>query len=127
MKKDRFNTDRKEDSSGRKGKANADRLNSIINSPTESVRSRRSGDTLSSTGTNTSYEGSTAPAGGGSVGTGNASGKSAVDARISSDHSNDYVRSARTGKRGRDKKKGERIIKPGRKNDNLDRDTLGTP
>ena len=39
---------------------------------------------LAKTGTNVVYEGATAPGGGGSVGTGYASGKQAVDATISS-------------------------------------------
>ncbi len=61
--------------------ASAERIDSIISSPTDAVRSRRHTDTWSNNGTNISYEGNTAPGAGGSVGTGNASGTDAVDAR----------------------------------------------
>ncbi len=61
----------------------ADRINNIITSPTGAVRSRtHHGGTHGDTGTNVSYEGNTAPGGGGSVGTGEASGQSATGSRI---------------------------------------------
>lgn len=66
----------------------ADRINGIITSPTEHVRStlHHQGD-WSNTGTNTSYEGTTAPGGGGSVGTGQGSGQSATGATITTSSS----------------------------------------
>lgn len=66
-----------------KGNVSAANIDSIIGSATENVRSRRSDATWSNTGTNISYEGQTAPAGGGSVGTGESSGQSATGSRIS--------------------------------------------
>ena len=54
---------------------------------------------LANTGTNISYEGATSPGGGGSVGTGYSSGKSAVDPTISTD--SDYER-ARVEKKHKD-------------------------
>ncbi len=62
--------------------AKAAALDSIIGSPSENVRAKRSDATWSNTGTNISYEGQTAPAGGGSVGTGESSGQSATGSSI---------------------------------------------
>ena len=50
---------------------------------TAQVRAHSGDGMLAKTGTNVVYEGATAPGGGGSVGTGYASGKQAVDATIS--------------------------------------------
>lgn len=47
---------------------------------------------LANTGTNISYEGATAPGGGGSVGSGYASGKSAAESSISTDWDYDQAR-----------------------------------
>lgn len=68
----------------------AERLDSIISSPTQNVRSRHAGNTWSNTGTNISYEDQTAPGAGGSVGTGQASGQNATDSRINT--GSDYER-----------------------------------
>lgn len=61
---------------------NASVIDGIIESPTQNVRSRRSSLNMGNTGTNISYEGATAPGAGGSVGTGESSGKSATGATI---------------------------------------------
>ncbi|HTM66254.1 MAG TPA: hypothetical protein VL093_08040 [Flavipsychrobacter sp.] len=66
-------------------------IDGIINSPTEAARSHRHTDQWSSQGTNISYEGATAPGGGGSVGTGYASGQDAVGARVSADDESDFA------------------------------------
>lgn len=68
--------------------AKAAALDSVIGSPTENVRAKRSDATWSNTGTNISYEGQTAPAGGGSVGTGESSGQSATGSSINA--ANEY-------------------------------------
>lgn len=101
-------------------KMTASQLDAITNNPTESVRSRRTGDSLSNTGTNITYEGATAPAGGGSVGTGQASGKDATDPRIATGHPNEQIKDTGDAQ-------DEDPIRPDRHNDELDRDTLGTP
>lgn len=80
--------DKKSDQgSGKKNKkksGSAANIDAIIQSPTDAARARRHTDTWSNQGTNISYEGATAPGGGGSVGTGQASGQDAVGARIRS-------------------------------------------
>jgi len=107
---------------GRKsGSGNAANIDAIIGSATDGARSHRHTDTWSNQGTNISYEGATAPGGGGSVGTGQASGQDAVGARISSDDEQDYANA------GREKDKGEDLSKPEEQGDELDRDTMGTP
>ena len=59
---------------------------SLGRSATAQVRRHSAGDAgLATTGTNVSYEGATAPGGGGSVGTGYASGQEATGAAISLD------------------------------------------
>lgn len=103
----------------KKSSGSAARLDSIISSPTDAARSHRHTDTWSNQGTNTSYEGATAPGGGGSVGTGQASGQDAVGARISTTSGDEAVT-------GRNEQDGENLTKPEQHNDNLDRDTLGT-
>ena len=57
---------------------------SLGRAATAQVRAHSGDGMLAKTGTNVVYEGATAPGGGGSVGTGYASGKQAVDATISS-------------------------------------------
>jgi len=104
------------------GGGKAANLDAIISSPTDAARSRRSTDGWSNQGTNISYEGQTAPGGMGSVGTGQGSGQSATGARISS---SDAYEHANAGKEKNEK--GEDLIKPDEENDELDRDTLGTP
>jgi hypothetical protein len=56
---------------------------SLGRSATAQVTAHSGEGALAMTGTNVSYEGATAPGAGGSVGTGYASGKQAVDATIS--------------------------------------------
>ena len=55
-------------------------LDSIITSATNAVQSRHSTATHGTTGTNISYDGATPPGGGGSVGTGFASGQESTGA-----------------------------------------------
>jgi hypothetical protein len=78
----------------RKSRSSVASINAIISSATENVHARRSGAShrLANTGTNISYEGPTAPGGGGSVGTGYSSGHSATG----SGSRNDPAESART-------------------------------
>jgi hypothetical protein len=66
-------------------------LDAIINSPVQAVRSHLHRGDWSHTGTNISYEGTTAPGSGGSVGTGEASGQDAVGARISTRDESDFA------------------------------------
>ena len=108
--------------SGEEAAANAANLDAIIGGATNAARSNRHSDTLSNTGTNISYEGNTAPAGGGSVGTGQASGQDAVGATITTSDKHDHA----TRSRG-EAKEGEEHMKPEQHDDDLDRDTLGTP
>ena len=109
--------------SGDEAAANAANLDSIIGGATSAARSNRHTDTLSNTGTNISYEGNTAPAGGGSVGTGQASGQDAVGARITTSDKHDHS----TGSSRGEAKEGEEHMKSEEHDDDLDRDTLGTP
>lgn len=76
---------RTNDTPQRKKTSTAANIDAIISSATDNVRARRHRTNWSNTGTNISYEGPTAPGGGGSVGTGQASGQNAVGARISTD------------------------------------------
>lgn len=69
-----INKDETSKKSGNKNKGNAANIDAIISSPTENVRSRRSSETWSNTGTNISYEDETAAGGAGSVGTGQGTG-----------------------------------------------------
>ena len=70
--------------SGRKKHNSALAAASLGRAATAQVRAHSGDGMLAKTGTNVVYEGATAPGGGGSVGTGYASGKQAVDATISS-------------------------------------------
>jgi hypothetical protein len=108
---------KQEDKSSKTGQS--DMLDNIINSPTERARSNRSSDTFSNQGTNISYEGATAPGSGGSVDTGDSSGKPADNARISSSDENDYIKSSG--------KSVEEEIKMRDNGDELDRGFTGTP
>lgn len=74
-------------------KVSADAINAIISSPTANVRSRRTTDTLSTTGNTTSYVGPTSNAPGG---TGYNSGQPATGARINSTTSFEDGRVARS-------------------------------
>jgi hypothetical protein len=82
LRKDKNTEESKTDQDGTTGAAKAAAIDSIINSPSENVRSRMSGGTLGNTGTNISYEGPTAPGGGGSAGTGYSSGQDATGASL---------------------------------------------
>ena len=77
----------------RKGKKHftAAELDALTGSATSNVRSRRHHDTLSNTGTNISYEGTTPAGGAGSVGT----GQNTTGARISTDSNMDHVKTTR--------------------------------
>jgi len=79
------NKDKKADESKKKNKRgkhkSALQAASIGRSATAQAH-RHSNTGMASTGTNISYEGATAPGAGGSVGTGYASGKEAVDEKI---------------------------------------------
>ncbi len=66
-------------------------INSIITGATGAVHSRHSHESWGNTGTNISYEGTTAPGSGGSVGTGQASGSDATGASINTAGENDFV------------------------------------
>jgi hypothetical protein len=112
-------------SEGSTGAANAARLDAVIGNTgaTSAARSHKHTDTWSNQGTNISYEGATAPGSGGSVGTGQASGQDATGARVSTSANDDYASHSKKDKDNR----GENQLKPDEHNDNLDRDTLGTP
>ena len=84
--------------SGRK-KSSALEAASLGRSATEQVRRHNVRD-LANTGTNISYEGATAPGAGGSVGTGYASGKEAVDEKMRTNSDYEQNRAGRpTGRR----------------------------
>jgi len=74
---------KKQADSSKKKHSSALKAASLGRSATQQVTSRSGEGALAMTGTNVSYEGATAPGAGGSVGTGYASGKQAVDATIS--------------------------------------------
>lgn len=97
-----------------------DQINAVINGATGNVRSRRSTDEWSNTGTNVSYNDATAPGGGGAVGTGQASGQSATGASISQ-AAEPHVASSNSNPEAADH------IMPDDMNDGLDRKTSGTP
>jgi len=78
-------------------------VDAITPNPTNVVRSRKHRDTLAGTGTNISYEGATAPGGGGSVGTGNSSGQNATGSKISSDNANDHIKTEKKKKKNENK------------------------
>ena len=120
---DKISPDEHEESQGKHTRKSGTvaSINNIINSPTDAVRSHHHTDTLGNTGTNISYEGATAPGGGGSVGTGQSSGQDAVGAKISTSNENDSA----TGHSKETEDEGN--AEEGRRKDNLDRDTLGTP
>ncbi len=105
----------------------ASRINSIISSPTAAVRGRHSHSSSgANTGTNVSYEGATAPGGGGSVGTGDASGQSASGSRIAV--GDEYYTAGEAHKHG-DKTTNDSTENLLQKDhdDALDRSTTGTP
>jgi hypothetical protein len=87
------------DQPGSKRKVGALQAASVGRSATEQVNPH-SNSGLANTGTNISYEGPTAPGAGGSVGTGYASGKSAVDPTISTSSDEDGALSRRPANDG---------------------------
>lgn len=107
MKNDLNNREKKENGK-KKSHSSAANIDAIITSATDAARSHRHTDTWSNQGANISYEGATSPAGGGSVGTGQASGQDAVDARIEAP---DPVIHQHKSSHS-DKEKGEDLLKP---------------
>ena len=75
----------------KRSRVSAAAIDAIINSPVAAVRSHLHRGDWSHTGTNISYEGTTAPGSGGSVGTGEASGHDAVGARITTRDESDFA------------------------------------
>jgi len=119
---------------GGSGRPSAALLDALISSPTEAVHARHhAGRTHGDTGTNISYEGQTAPGAGGSVGTGEASGQSATGSRIASTDADLTVSGAtnpQSDQQGADdsgSQTGEHNPLQKEHDDNLDRDTVGTP
>lgn len=123
-------------------RVSAERIDSIISSPTDAVHSRHtSGRDMGNTGTNVSYEGATAPGGGGSAGTGETSGQPATGSRITvpdpeeaanagSNHPYNDKRNAeeeQTPEQPRQGNKGDAPPSYKDHDDNLGRETLGTP
>jgi hypothetical protein len=117
------NQENHDDKQKKSRSGSAANLDSIMRSATDAARSHRHHTTWSNTGTNISYEGPTAPGAGGSVGTGMASGQDAVGARIRTDDALDHV----STRKHTEDSEGEEMVKPEQHNDELDRDTLGTP
>lgn len=115
----------------------AAQLDSLISSPTAAVHARHHqsshGTHLADTGTNISYEGQTAPGGGGSVGTGEASGQSATGSSIASTDADLSVSGAHHPHSPQQKADDEAghtgADNPLQKqhDDEMDRDTVGTP
>lgn len=117
--------------------ASAAQLDALISSPTNAVHARHHqglhGHHLADTGTNISYEGATAPGGGGSVGTGEASGQSATGSSITTTDADVTVTNAHqphAQQQGADNdgsQTGEDNPLQRQHDDELDRDTVGTP
>lgn len=113
----------------------AAQLDSLITtSPTNAVHARHhTGQHHGDTGTNISYEGQTAPGGGGSVGTGESSGQSATGSSITSTDADLAVSGAHhphTPQQQADDEAGHTgADNPLQKqhDDEMDRDTVGTP
>ncbi len=119
------NSNESNDSGSRAGLAS--RIDSIISSPTDAVRSRHSHSTsAANTGTNVIYEGQTAPGGGGSVGTGEASGQSATGQSITTDGAYEAAQEGTNNHPESTDSNTENLIQKDH-DDALDRSTLGTP
>lgn len=122
---------------GEKRHSSAAQLDMLISSPTANVHARHHqglhGHHLGSTGTNISYEGATAPGAGGSVGTGEASGQSATGSSITTTSADQAVSGANhphTEQQQTDDEAGHTgADNPLQKqhDDEMDRDTVGTP
>ncbi len=122
--------------SGDAALASASLLNGLSGAATDAVRGRHNvenGPDISSTGTMVSYEGATAPGGGGSAGTGEASGQSATGSSITSTSADQAVSGAnnpRTQQQAADDE-GSHTGEPNplqkQHDDEMDRDTVGTP
>jgi len=106
---------------------NAANIDSIIGSPTEHVRAGRSSDSLGNTGANTSYEGATAPGGGGSAGTGYTSGQSGTGASISSDSDTAYVHGSEHSHNDDETVDNEKDPASANRQSPQENDTLGNP
>lgn len=92
MKDENKDQEQHNDQEKKKKTSSAANIDAIISSPTQNVRARHAHPSWGNTGTNISYEGNTAPAGGGSVGTGQASGHDATGAEIHTDDNYDIAR-----------------------------------
>jgi len=84
-------------------------IDAIISSPTNAVRSRRHTDTLATTGNNTSYEGATSNAAGG---TGYNSGQTATGESIHTNSAYDEARIAQKKTKGENNKNDEEEDEP---------------
>ena len=89
---------------GKKKKGGSALLAASIGRSATAQVSRHSGSGLASTGTNISYEGATAPGAGGSLGTGFASGKEAVDEMIHTNSDYEQNRGGSPSKAKRERK-----------------------
>lgn len=117
----------------RKSRSSAASIDAIISSPTENVHARRSGAShrMANTGTNISYEGPTAPGGGGSVGTGYSSGHSATGSGTSSDpaesartHATEKIPTNAPKHENRDERTGNSQNERDRNNDDPDHELI---
>jgi hypothetical protein len=102
-------------------------IDGIINSPTEAARSHRHTDQWSNQGANISYEGATAPGGGGSVGTGYASGQDAVGARVSAGDESDYTVHEHTKENTSEHKDIDEDLTRPEDRESRNEDTIGNP
>lgn len=122
--------DPKQETTEKKSHSTAASIDAIISSPTQNVRSRLSGSSgrLANTGTNITYDGPTAPGGGGSVGTGYSSGNSATGAGLSSDASEE-ARNNATEKQQTNAKENENDDKSSNEDKRPEdrEDTIGNP
>jgi hypothetical protein len=96
---------KKQEDSTKKKHSSALKAASLGRSATAQVTHHSGEGALAMTGTNVSYEGATAPGAGGSVGTGYASGKQAVDATISTNSDYEQNRSGSPSKKEKAAKK----------------------
>jgi hypothetical protein len=102
-------------------------IDGIINSPTEAARSHRHTDQWSNQGANISYEGATSPGGGGSVGTGYASGQDAVGARVSANDESDFAAHNHTTEDTSEHKDIDEDLTRPEDRKTKDEDTIGNP
>ena len=96
---------KKQEDNSKKKHSSALKAASLGRSATGQVMHHSGEGALAMTGTNVIYEGATAPGAGGSVGTGYASGKQAVDATISANSDFEQNRGGSPSKKKAEKKK----------------------